>query len=100
MPLIKSGVSLSPIGETVEVTPEPKEVYTGRKADAPMTKDDYWRRREERDIEKDKRIGRAGMYQAALQSTGLMQYAPGIDEYLALVIKVAEVGLKFVGEVK
>lgn len=47
---------------------------------------------------KDRRIGRAGLYQAALQSTGLMQYCPDIDSYFKMLKRAAEEGLKFVNE--
>lgn len=47
---------------------------------------------------KDRRISRAGLYQAALQSPALMQYAPTLEDYLALVRKAAEAGLAFVNE--
>jgi hypothetical protein len=69
----------------------------GDKAEAPMTKDDYWRNREERDIEKDHRISRQGMFQAALQSTGVLQLNTGntLEAYLALVEQTAERGLQF-----
>lgn len=67
--------------------------YTGRKLqtdDDKMSKADW--------ANKDRRIGRAGLYQAALQSTGLMQYAPTLEDYFAIVRKAAEEGLKFVHE--
>jgi hypothetical protein len=69
----------------------------GDKAEAPMTKDDYWRNREERDIEKDQRISRQGMFQAALQSTGVLQLNTGntLEDYLKLVEQTAERGLQF-----
>ena len=35
---------------------------------APMTKDDYWRRREERDVQRDKDMAWSGLAQAALGS--------------------------------
>lgn len=54
-----------------------RAVYTGRKADAPMTKDDYWRNREERDIENSKRIGYRGILQACITSPMAGQYCTG-----------------------
>jgi len=48
---------------------------------------------------KDRRISRQGLFQAALQSPAIMQYAPTLEEYLELVKKVADVGLAYVNEV-
>ena len=75
-----------------------KPALTKHKREAPMTKDDYWRNREERDIEKDQRISRAGMFQAALQSVGILQLNTGntLDDYIKLVEQAAERGLAFV----
>lgn len=65
-------------------------VYTGRRPmdDDKMSKSDW--------AAKDQRISRQGLYQAALQSTAIMQYAMDIPAYLKLVRQVAEDGLKFV----
>lgn len=40
---------------------------------AEMTKDDYWRRREERDIETSKNMAWSGLAQAALMSVSVCQ---------------------------
>jgi hypothetical protein len=66
----------------------------------PLTKDDYWRRREERDIETGIRIRRSGVWQAALKSVGVLQFNTSgtLEGMLALVEKVAEVGLSFVNK--
>lgn len=60
-----------------ETSASPKRLGGTRKAgdktEAPMTKDDYWRRREERDVQRDKDMAWSGLAQAALQSVGLIQ---------------------------
>jgi hypothetical protein len=43
-------------------------------------------------------IQRQGLYQAALQSPGLVSWATNVDEYLAFVRQAAEAGIKFVNE--
>lgn len=47
---------------------------------------------------KDVRISRQGLFQAALQSTGLLQLNTGntFEDYMALVEKTVERGLQFV----
>ena len=47
---------------------------------------------------KDVRISRQGLFQAALQSTGLLQLNTGntLEDYLKLVEQAAERGLQFV----
>jgi hypothetical protein len=49
---------------------------------------------------KDIRISRQGMFQAALQSTGLLQLNTGntLDDFLKLVEQAAERGLQFVNK--
>lgn len=106
MPLLKLGVKPAPVSSPQEgVAPEAvKEAvvkaatpaYTGgrpKTSDA-MSKADW--------AEKDTRISRQGLYQAALQSVGAMQFgaSASLEDYLLLVRKVAEDGLKFVSEGK
>lgn len=43
-------------------------------------------------------IQRQGLFQAALQSPGLVSWATNVDEYLAFVRQAAEAGIKFVNE--
>lgn len=70
----------------------------GAKAAAPMTKEGYWERKEARDIETGIRIRRSGVWQAALQSTGLLQLNTGntLADFLAIVEKAADAGLVYV----
>lgn len=77
---------------TSKVEP-PLVPYKGRKTSPDTMSKEEW-------AAKDRRIGRAGLYQAALQSVGVNQYATGrtLAEYLAVVRQAAEDGLKFVNE--
>lgn len=52
----------------------------------------------EYDLSKDKQISRSGVYQAALNSPALAQWATNIDEYLALVRKAADAGVQYIHE--
>lgn len=65
--------------------------YKGRKSDT-MSKDDW--------AAKDRRISRAGVWQACVQSVGLNQYFTGntLEAFLEHVEKAAEVGLKFINK--
>jgi hypothetical protein len=72
----------------------------GDKAMAPLSKEGYWERKELRDIETGIRIRRSGVWQAALQSMGLLQLNTGntLEEFLSLVEKAADIGLKYVNK--
>lgn len=50
------------------------------------------------DVAIQRQISRAGIYQAALNSPALAQWAVNVDEYLALVRKAADAGMKYVNE--
>jgi hypothetical protein len=65
-----------------------------------MTKDDYWKNREARDIETGIRIRRSGVWQASLNSVGLLQLNTEntLEGFLALVAKAADAGLHYVNE--
>ena len=109
MPLIKKGetavmappLSAPPVGAGTPA-PSAKKLggvrEAGAKAAAPMSKDSYWERKEARDIETGVRIRRSGVWQAALQSTGLLQLNTDntLEAFLALVEKTANAGLEFV----
>lgn len=70
----------------------------GAKASAPMTKEGYWERKEARDIETGIRIRRSGVWQASLQSLGVIQLNTNntLEGFLALVEKTADAGLGYV----
>jgi hypothetical protein len=48
--------------------------------------------------DEQRRIQRSGIWQAAIQSQALMQYAPTIEEYFVLLRKAADEGLRYVNE--
>jgi hypothetical protein len=80
MPLLKKG---STNGSTATATPPTEapqatiakttEQSATRKRQPEMTKDDYWKRREERDIDRDKHMAWSGLAQAALNSVSVAQ---------------------------
>ncbi len=78
---------------------EPRPVYTGRKTAAPMSKDDYWRNKEDHDLRKDPQIRLSGVLQALLGSVNFGQYCIGTtpEDYLA---KVEEASLRLAKFVK
>lgn len=93
MPLLKTTpASVTPESETHKS--EGLVPYTGRQGSTDtdkMSKADW--------AAKDRRISRQGLYQAALQSMGVLQYSPSVNSletYLQAVRKAAEDGLKFV----
>lgn len=50
------------------------------------------------DLAIQRQISRAGIYQAALGSPAMAQWATSPDEYLALVRKAADAGMQYVNE--
>lgn len=103
-PVAQTALDPASAGGTQPVPQEAKRLGGTRKpsekAEAPMTKDDYWRRREERDIETGVRIRRSGVWQASLQSLGIIQLntANTLESFLALVEKAADAGLNYVNK--
>lgn len=67
-----------------------------RSAESAITKDDYWRRREERDIERDKHMAWSGLAQAALDSVSVAQLNTDNTEdgLVSLVARIVDKLLK------
>jgi hypothetical protein len=99
MPLIKKVATITAEPPKQDApTPEQEAHVTATKksiakatSNAPMTKDNYWRQREERDIAKDKHIRLSGILQALLNSVNFGQYCTVADKnaYLDEVKKAA-----------
>lgn len=100
MPLLKKGSTTveppaqeTPTSEQLAKVVETKKQAGKKAADsAPMTKDDYWRRREERDVQRDKDMAWSGLAQAALTSVGLVQFNTNntIEGLVELVVKTTD----------
>jgi hypothetical protein len=115
MPLLKKSsqtaaevvaASLQAQGQSVQTMTQtsdasaPKRIGGTRKAgdkvEAPMTKDDYWRRREERDVQRDKDMAWSGLAQAALDSIGLVQLNTSntLEGFVELIVKATDLLLQ------
>lgn len=68
----------------------------GDKANAPLTKDSYWDRKEERDIQRDKDMAWSGLAQAAISSPYVAQFnmENTEDGLVALVVRITDKLLK------
>ncbi len=55
-------------GEQLEAAPEAKEDPQGEEKVAPMSKDEYWKNKEARDIIKEEKISRHGALNTALEA--------------------------------
>jgi hypothetical protein len=90
------------VAETVELIQRysPKTKEENKETGKLLSKDDYWRRREERDLEKDKHIRLSGILQALLSSVNFGQYCTVANKetYLAEVEDTALRLAKFVTE--
>lgn len=99
MPLSKNTQAAPAAVPPTEQRPTENATAVANGHERPMTKDDYWRRREERDIATGERMGKAGAWQAAIMSQGLIQYninpEASFETYLKLVEKAAEAGYQF-----
>lgn len=106
MPLLKSKqvetttvvpatISSTPTPEQTKLVSDVKKSIAKSAANETMSKADW--------ANKDQRISRQGLFQACLQSVGLLQLNTGntLEDYLKLVEQAAERGLQFVnGEIK
>ncbi len=102
MPLAKRGAAPvvdKPAETGVVTTSTTPPVTAPRKLGTPAKKDSESMSKAEW-AAKDKRISRAGVWQAALQSTGLLQLNTQntFEAYMALVDKAAEHGLQFINK--
>lgn len=100
MPLMKRGTA--PVADrppetgvvttsTIPPATAPKKLGAPAKAGSDTMSKAEWR-------EKDERISRQGLFQAALQSTGLLQLNTGntLEAYLKLVEQTADRGIEYV----
>jgi hypothetical protein len=91
-------VAMAAQGQTAQTAPKrlggTRKI--GDKANVPMTKDDYWRRREERDVQRDKDMAWSGLAQAALDSVGLVQLNTSntLEGFVELVVKATDLLLQ------
>ncbi len=91
MPLKKaSTVTETVVLENSGATATIAHITPAPRAEKPMTRSDW--------EGKDRRISRQGLFQAALQSPALMQYAPTLEAYIELVVRTANAGLAFVND--
>jgi hypothetical protein len=72
------------------------EHKAGDKAKAPLTKEGYWDRKEERDVQRDKDMAWSGLAQAALASVGVIQLNADNTEdgLVSLVVRITDKLLK------
>ena len=63
-----------------------------KSASTPLTKESYWDRKEERDIQRDKDMAWSGFAQAAMQSVGIIQFNTEgtLDGLVNLAAQVAD----------
>lgn len=90
MPLTKrtdSTAQVTPVAAESAPSRLGGEHKAGDRAKSLLTKDEYWTRREERDIQRDKDMAWSGLAQAALQSVGILQLNTSntLEGLLALV---------------
>ncbi len=91
MPLRKAVTIIENAGEPV-VVPPPAVPSTESVTQAIWTKTAT-----EWEIQ-DRKRQRSYMFQAALQSPAMLQYAPTLEAYIELVVRTANAGLAYVNE--
>jgi glutamate synthase domain-containing protein 2 len=77
--------------------PSTKSTKTAvEKGKTPLTKEGYWDRKEERDIQRDKDMAWSGLAQAALSSVGVIQLNADNTEdgLVSLVVRITDKLLK------
>ena len=102
MPLIKKGSAAAPAaGQQTQAAPTPAQTAQVAAAKAFVKKAAVSETMSKADLaSKDLRISRQGLFQACLQSVGLLQLNTGntLEDYLKLVEQAAERGLEFVNK--
>jgi len=101
MPLLKSKAFIPAVEAPVQALPTPAQtaqVATVKAAVKKAAASDTMSKAEW--ASKDVRISRQGLFQACLQSVGLLQLNTGntLEDYLKLVEQAAERGLQFVNK--
>lgn len=89
-------VATAPVTQTA-AAPATKTTAAERTSDRP-TRAGFGQQLTEYDMQIQRQISRAGVYQAALNSPALAQWCTNIEEYLGLVRKAADAGIKYVNE--
>jgi hypothetical protein len=73
-----------------------KTYYARHTKSASLSKDEYWTRKEERDIQRDKDMAWSGLAQACVNSVGLVQLNTDntLEGFVALVVKATDLLLQ------
>ena len=98
MPLLKSKIA-APIEAPKQDAPTPEQTATVTAVKAAVKKSAASETMSKADwADKDQRISRQGLFQACLQSVGILQLNTGntLEDYLKLVEQAADRGLEYV----